>query len=212
MLKSTLRGGCRAWASCLAGVTLLAVAGCGYDPFPTPKPIVTGQGDGEHDDPLHIVQRATYESTPGRSAEPPALRPERSAAPIKPFEEWTEQEVAADTLGRIGAPAIPYLQQSLRHSDPAIRKQAAEVLGRMGSDAAPAVNDLTMLLDDPDPEVRKVAARTLGRIGPEAAPAVPALMRSLVQPEATPPALPPSAPYTVPAPEPVPEPLPLPRQ
>ena len=181
----TLRGS-------LVGLTLLAVAGCMTNP--TPKPITTGQGDPQVDDPLHIVQRATYETgltnpTPGVA--PPVLRVERPPAPIiKPFAEWTEQEVAADTLGRIGATAIPYLQQSLRNNDPTIRKQAAEVLGRMGPDAAPAVNDLVVLLDDPDLEVRKVAARTLGRIGPEAAAAVPALMQTLLREEPVPPAIP----------------------
>ena len=94
--------------------------------------------------------------------------------------------------------------------DPTIRKQAAEVLGRMGPDAAPAVNDLVVLLDDPDLEVRKVAARTLGRIGPEAAAAVPALMQTLLREEPVPPAIPAPA---IPAPlaPPGPEPLPLPR-
>lgn len=192
----------------LVGLSLVAVVGCTVNP--TPKPIVTGQPPAETDDPYHIVQRATYETgvTGATAAEPPVLRVERPVKPIiKPFEQWTEQEVAADTLGRIGASAIPFLQQSLRNNDPLIRKQAAEVLGRMGPDAAPAVNDLVVLLDDPDLEVRKVAARTLGRIGPEAAAAVPALMQTLLREEPVPPAVP--APL-VPAPV-VPEPLPLPR-
>jgi hypothetical protein len=112
----------------------------------------------------------------------------RPVAPeIRPFEQWTEQEAAADALGRIGAQAIPYLQQALRSPDAHVKKQAAEVLARMGSDAKPAVNDLIPLLDDPDLEVRKVAVRTLGRIGPDAAAAIPALMRSLVQEEPLPP-------------------------
>jgi hypothetical protein len=198
-----------------AGLSLVAFAGCGYDPYPTPKPVVTPGIDSPY-----FVKRATYDASvpPG----PPVLRVERPPAPIiRPFEEWTEQEVAADTLGRIGPPAIPYLQQSLRSSNPVTRKQAAEVLGRMGSDAAPAVNDLVALLDDPDPEVRKVAARTLGRIGPDSAPAIPALMRALIQEDASsPPAVPaplappPAGPPAVgpPAVGPAaPEPLPLPR-
>lgn len=197
----------------LLGLSLFALVGCGYDPYPTPKPVVTPGITPQFDSP-YVVQRTTYDTsvTNGPAGAGPALmRVERPVAPIiRPFEEWTEQEVAADTLGRIGPPAIPYLQQSLRSPDAMTRKQAAEVLARMGSDAAPAVNDLVVLLDDPDPEVRKVAARTLGRIGPDAAPAIPALMRTLVQPEAAPPALPPpAAPLTLPPPGP--EPLPLPR-
>lgn len=182
----------------LAGLSLLAVTGCGYDPYPKPKPVVTPGIESPY-----FVKRATYEAGANPPAAlSPALRVERPLAPvIRPFEQWSEQEVAADTLGRIGAPAIPYLQQSLRSADPITRRQAAEVLGRMGSDAKPAVDDLIALLDDPDAEVRKIAARTLGRIGPDAAPAIPALMRSLVQPEAAAPAVPPpAAPFSVPAP------------
>jgi hypothetical protein len=173
----------------LAG-SVLACTGCGYNPYPTPKPVVTPGID-----PPIVVQRAMYE-TSVKGEQPvsvvgptTALMPvERPLAPIlKPYEQWTEQEAAADALGRIGAPAIPYLQQALRSGDPAAKKQAAEVLARMGSDARPAVDDLVALLDDPDPEVRKVAVRTLGRIGPEAAAAVPALMQSLIHQQPAPP-------------------------
>jgi hypothetical protein len=103
---------------------------------------------------------------------------------IKPFEQWTDQDVAEDALGRIGAPAVPALMDALRSAEPNVRKKAVEVLGRMGEDAAPAVPALTALLDDPDLGVRKAAARTLGQIGPEAKDAVPALMRNLFQPPA----------------------------
>lgn len=172
----------------LAG-SVLACMGCGYDPYPKPKPVVT-PGIG----PSMVAQRAMYETS--INGEPlgvvtpsTALMPvERATSPIlKPYEKWTEQEAAADALGRIGSPAIPYLQQALRSGDPAAKKQAAEVLARMGSDAKPAVDDLVALLDDPDPEVRKVAVRTLGRIGPEAAAAVPALMQSLIHQQPAPP-------------------------
>lgn len=186
----------------LAGAAAV-VSGC-YNPYPTPKPVVTPGID-----PSMMVQRATFEtSVHGEpvSATTPAtafMSAESHLAPIlKPYEQWTEQEAAADALGRIGAPAIPYLQQALRTGDAQAKKQAAEVLARMGSDAKPAVNDLVALLDDPDPEVRKTAVRTLGRIGPEAAAAIPALMQSLIHQQPAPPLpgeLLPSAP---PAPQP----------
>jgi hypothetical protein len=101
---------------------------------------------------------------------------------IKPFPEWSEQEAAADALGRIGAAAVPALIDALHGSDPAVRIKATEVLGRMGADARDAVPHLVKLLDDPDEAVRKAATRTLGRIGPPADPAVPALVRTLLQP------------------------------
>jgi hypothetical protein len=167
--------------SFIAAGALVALLGCNINP--TPKPIRTGSlEDREKFDVAHV----TYETdvdTP-RVVAPAVVTVERPVLPVvRPYEQWTEQEAAADALGRIGARAIPYLQQALRSPDPLVKKQAAEVLARMGSDAKPAVNDLIPLLDDPDPEIRKVAARTLGRIGPDAAAAVPALMRTLIQQE-----------------------------
>jgi len=113
--------------------------------------------------------------------------PSTEAARVKPLQDWTEQDAAADALGRIGKPAVPALVQALRSTDADVRLQAVQVLARMGSDAHEAVPDLVALLDDPDERIRKATARTLGRIGPEASPAVPALMRSLLQAEPTPP-------------------------
>lgn len=192
----------RLFLSLTAATTLCWVAGCGF--YPTPKPVRTGVAKASADSAAidqgainHSVQRATFETSITRDPVAPAvLQVMRPVAPdVRPFEQWSEQEAAADALGRIGAQAIPYLQQALRSPDSHVKKQAAEVLARMGSDAKGAVNDLLPLLDDADPEVRKVAVRTLGRIGPDAAAAIPALMRSLVQEEPLAPApLLPSAP------------------
>ena len=102
-------------------------------------------------------------------------------AQIKPFDEWSEQEAAADALGRIGPAAVPSLIETLRDPDPKVRLKAIEVLARMGADAKDAVPELIRLLEDPDEEVRKAAIRTLGRIGPAAKDAVPALMQTLMQ-------------------------------
>jgi HEAT repeat protein len=120
--------------------------------------------------PSSNVARATFEQ--------PIPEPE----PIKPLAAWTEQEAAAEALGRIGAAAVPALVETLNSPDPAARLKGVEVLGRMGADARDAVPQLVRLLDDPDPAVRKAAARTLGRIGPAAHEAVPSLMKSLLQP------------------------------
>lgn len=102
---------------------------------------------------------------------------------LKPLSKWTQQEAAADALGRIGPAAVPQLVAALRSTDPEERLQATQVLARMGSDAKEAVPDLIRLLEDPDERIRKAATRTLGRIGPDAAEAVPALMRTLLEPE-----------------------------
>lgn len=98
-----------------------------------------------------------------------------------PFDAWSEQQVAADALSRIGKPAVPQLVQALSHPDPKIRRAATSVLARMGSEAKDAVPALVQLLDDEDASVRRSAAKTLGRIGPDAAEAVPALVRSLME-------------------------------
>jgi hypothetical protein len=100
---------------------------------------------------------------------------------LLPLEAWTEQQAAADALGRIGPPAVPPLVAALESSDPQTRLRAAEVLARMGSDAKDAAPALTRLLDDPDEQIRKAATRALGRIGPAAEEAVPALVRALLE-------------------------------
>src|SRR5262245_24698447 len=87
---------------------------------------------------------------------------------VKPFSQWTEEDTAADALGRIGPAAVPALAQALKSEDADVRLKAVQVLARMGSDAKEAVPDLVVLLDDPDERIRKAATRTLGRIGPEA--------------------------------------------
>ena len=102
---------------------------------------------------------------------------------VKPLEKWTEQEAAADALGRIGPAAVPMLIETLKSGDADARLQAIQVLARMGSDAKEAVPHLIPLLEDPDERIRKAATRTLGRIGPDAAEAVPALMKSLLDDE-----------------------------
>jgi hypothetical protein len=99
------------------------------------------------------------------------------------FTEPSEQELAAQALGRIGKPAVPMLMNALQHRDPHVRLQAAQVLAKIGPEAQAAVPLLVAALDDHDPHVRRAAARALGQIGPAAQEAVPALMRSLVQPE-----------------------------
>jgi HEAT repeat protein len=155
----------------------LSVAGCAEEltgptrqiesPSPQAGPLYTAATRGT------VAQASFLQPVP---AEP---------ARIKPFSEWTEQDTAADALGRIGPSAVPALVQGLQSSDPDVRLRATEVLARMGADAKDAVPDLVVLLDDPDERIRKAAARTLGRIGPESAPAVPALMRSLLEAEPT---------------------------
>jgi hypothetical protein len=169
----------------LVSLAVFILTGCSQQ-SPGPKKEVKVPAGGEpvlttseraaieaHTYPTSAVARASFEE-PQPIVEPRAL---------KPLEQWTEQEAAADALGRIGAAAVPSLVEALANPDPATRQKAVAVLGRMGPEAAAAVPDLIKLLSDPDPEVRKVTARTLGQIGPAAKDAVPSLMQSLLQPQ-----------------------------
>jgi HEAT repeat protein len=167
---------------------LAATAGCGDMPIRPSKTIKVPAGERPV---LTSVQRPRSEPSPPAEAAPPLANPVTTAIfeqpiaepePIKPLAAWTEQEAAAEALGRIGAAAVPAVVQTLHSPDAAVRLKGVEVLGRMGADAREAVPQLVRLLDDPDLAVRKAAARTLGRIGPAAHEAVPALMKSLLEP------------------------------
>jgi hypothetical protein len=138
--------------------------------------------------PRSVAQAAVAQAalTQGGIAQAAFAQPVEEAPPVKAFEQWTDQEAAADALGRIGPAAVPNLVEALHSQDATVRLKAIEVLGRMGSDAHEAVPELINLLDDPDPTVRKAAARTLGLIGPAANAAVPALMRKRLQPSPPP--------------------------
>jgi hypothetical protein len=160
-----------------------------------PKKIIATSPDGRPSEfPSMKAAAAASAAPPEPSPAPPRtwatgtvaqaayLEPASAMPAIKPFPAWSEQEAAADALGRIGAAAVPALIDALHDPDPAVRIKATAVLGRMGSDAKDAVPHLVKLLDDPDESVRKAATRTLGRIGPPADQAVPALVRTLLQP------------------------------
>lgn len=171
-------------SSCLASGLALAAAGltgCTRSP-PVPTKVIETSPDG-HPRLLPLSAATSPVTTwPTSTVAPAAFYEPVEVRPIKPYTQWTEQEAAADALGRIGPAAVPGLIEALRSSDPTVRRKAADVLGRLGSDAKDATPDLVRLLDDPDESVRKAAARTLGRIGPPAEEAVPALMRTLLQP------------------------------
>jgi HEAT repeats len=171
-----------AWKAALA-TPLLLLPGCNRPPSTPTKMIKVPKG-GEP--VLTAVERRTPTNPVALASFERELLPARSA-PLKPADQWTEQETAADALGRIGAPAVPALMQALQSSDSDVRARAADVLGRMGSDARDAVPELIRLLDDPDERIRRIAARALGRIGPSAGEAVPGLMRSLFQNSPQPP-------------------------
>lgn len=98
--------------------------------------------------------------------------------PAMDLQELETAPVAARTLGRIGAAAVPALSGMLAEQDREIREHAAEALARVGPAAKGAIPALVTLLQDTksDDGVRGAAARALAAVGPDAADAVPALV------------------------------------
>jgi HEAT repeat protein len=60
--------------------------------------------------------------------------------------------------------AINVLRESLKADDPWARRQAAQYLGKLGTEAKDAVPELTAALDDKDADVRQAAANALNRV------------------------------------------------
>ena len=54
----------------------------------------------------------------------------------RPYASWTLPQTAADSLAKLGPAAVPVLTPQLRSRDLAQRRQAAEILARVGPDAA----------------------------------------------------------------------------
>jgi hypothetical protein len=169
---------------------LAALAGCFgagcFGPTQPTRSIATNPGPAEPgavnspSAPPEYISTSGVPLQPLRTIRDSQVRPAEHSS-VLPLDAWTEQQAAADALGRIGPPAVPPLVAALESSDPQTRLRAAEVLARMGSDAKDAVPALTRLLDDPDEEIRKAATRALGQIGPAAEEAVPALVRALLE-------------------------------
>jgi HEAT repeat protein len=67
------------------------------------------------------------------------------------------------------------LAEALKDQDAAVRKGAAQSLGRLGAKAIDALPALVAAVADMDVDVRGAAALTPGRMGKEAREAVPAL-------------------------------------
>jgi hypothetical protein len=185
MVTRTRKRSAGAVASFCCALVLL-LSGCGSIWSPSPPPPTSEQIDQLRRDMAarrrmipRTDQTAEQDDRLGHTAVAPVPPPLPDLPPLQAYPNWSMQDTAADSLGRIGAPAVPELIRTLSNPDPQLRRRAASVLGRIGPDAALAVPELIRLLDDPNPDVRHAAARTLGQIGPSAASAVPALVDRL---------------------------------
>jgi len=66
-------------------------------------------------------------------------------------------------LGRFATEAVPLLIDTLKDSDPCVRKQSVEMLGQIGSKMA--AQPLVAMMADADKMVRRMVSRVLRRIG-----------------------------------------------
>lgn len=109
----------------------------------------------------------------------------REAPPPLPGEQLAQE---GDLPARLGMGSrveedVTALVQSLKDRDVAVRRMAAEGLGRLGGVAQGAVGALVEALGDDDELVRGSVAEALGSMGPAAEAAVPALVTALRDPE-----------------------------
>lgn len=170
---------------------LLTLVGCEPTGPSLPEQSIPRQTNGENETTRRTLDRTDdVDAQFSELKEPPKAESPLTAVPpelkVRPYHEWGLRETVEDSLGRIGAPAVPPLTRLLRHPDAARRVQAANILARIGPQAAEAVPALAEALEDPDPDVRKSAARALGQIGPAADEAVGPLLRLLEQVDASP--------------------------
>ncbi len=129
--------------------------------------------------PPATTQHSSAPSPHSLGSGPVAASP---SPPVRWVEQWDLTETAVDSLGRIGAPAVPVLVEALSDAEVTNRLQAARVLTRIGPDAKQSVDALVVALSDDNEDVRKAAARALGQIGPDAEEAVLPLMQIIEDP------------------------------
>ena len=100
---------------------------------------------------------------------------------IETFNSDNEKERlnAAYRLGRVGADAVPALQQMLHSESNAIREYAGYALSLTGTPAVPTLIDALQATDD---SVRASAAFALADMGKAAQEALPALIRAAQDP------------------------------
>jgi hypothetical protein len=150
------------------------------------------------------IPEAVLNSPPARRVEPPPeYYPEQPRDKVasdgrplfeltvdRPYQAWTLPQTAANSLASLGPVAVPVLVPQLRAADLAQRRQAAEILARVGHDAARTGNlgDVAAIVErveDPSEDllVRKGCARAMGHIGPALAaarlPSAPAARQTL---------------------------------
>jgi HEAT repeat protein len=114
-------------------------------------------------DPDHLVGggAALALALLGPAAEDTVERLLRAAHDTK----WTAEHARfVNALVAIGPGAVPVLVRALASTEPRLRQEALEVLGRLGESARTAVSAIERLVADPDEDVRLAAQAALERI------------------------------------------------
>lgn len=101
--------------------------------------------------------------------------PDLAAALTAPQQPDPIRKEAAEALAKVGSKGESTLVQALRNAHAAIRREAANGLGKLRTPSPAALTTLTAALADRDAEVRTAVASTLGEFGPEAQTAASAL-------------------------------------
>ncbi|MBI3409221.1 MAG: HEAT repeat domain-containing protein [Planctomycetes bacterium] len=97
-------------------------------------------------------------------------------------EDYHLRMSAAIALGHIDpsqdAGAIDTLRIALQEPSPAVRMEAAQILGELGAKAKPVIQSIGKLLSDSNAGVSRAAAIALSRIGPDAIPELEKALKS----------------------------------
>lgn len=90
---------------------------------------------------------------------------------------------ASLALGRIGAPAVPWLERMLQFSDPLALAAAVDGLGHVGPPASHAAPEIQRLGASPNVKLRQSCAAALVKITGNPAAGLPILQRDLYDPD-----------------------------
>jgi hypothetical protein len=99
----------------------------------------------------------------------PAAEPAVASLRDAVFARAKPYHMAIDTLGKIGAPAVPVLVEILGHDDVSCRWQAANTLGTMGEPAREALPALRKVAAHPNTVLSSAAKQAIAKLGGEAA-------------------------------------------
>jgi HEAT repeat protein len=94
-------------------------------------------------------------------------------------EDELVREGAAQAIGQLGPPAVPFIARMLANRDKYVRRHAVWALGKLGAHSVSALPDLCRALKDADPRTATGAAQALGEMGTKGSPAIADLAEAM---------------------------------